>query len=181
MIDWAGGAGASLIPSGGESSVVGGVRHPPTGVVDQPRSPPARQGAGDRPHLARGPRRGWCVRSGAGEQLRPHRLALQHFPQSFDSPRWAGGLLRAQRDFATLDTHIDDYVKTWLWSRRPAAGSRRLPGSGAGTSPDRMFVGSEGILGVITEAWMRLQPPALRRRRRRAVQGFFTAARALPC
>ncbi len=35
--------------------------------------------------------------------------------------------------------------------------SRRLPGSGAGPSPDRMVIGSEGILGVITEAWMRLQ------------------------
>ena len=35
--------------------------------------------------------------------------------------------------------------------------SRRLPGSGAGPSPDRMVIGSEGILGVITEAWMRIQ------------------------
>lgn len=35
--------------------------------------------------------------------------------------------------------------------------SRRLPGSGAGPSPDRLMIGSEGALGVITEAWMRLQ------------------------
>ncbi len=35
--------------------------------------------------------------------------------------------------------------------------SRRLPGSGAGTSHDRLFIGSEGILGIITEAWVRLQ------------------------
>src|SRR5205823_8306459 len=35
--------------------------------------------------------------------------------------------------------------------------SRRLPGSGAGPSPDRLFLGSEGTLGVITEAWMRVQ------------------------
>ena len=35
--------------------------------------------------------------------------------------------------------------------------SRRLPGSGAGPSPDRMVLGSEGILGIITEAWMRIQ------------------------
>ena len=35
--------------------------------------------------------------------------------------------------------------------------SRRLPGSGAGPSPDRLFLGSEGSLGIITEAWMRLQ------------------------
>jgi alkyldihydroxyacetonephosphate synthase len=35
--------------------------------------------------------------------------------------------------------------------------SRRLPASGAGPSPDRMLIGSEGILGVITEAWLRVQ------------------------
>ena len=35
--------------------------------------------------------------------------------------------------------------------------SRRLPGSGAGPSPDRIVLGSEGTLGIITEAWMRIQ------------------------
>jgi alkyldihydroxyacetonephosphate synthase len=35
--------------------------------------------------------------------------------------------------------------------------TRRLPGSGAGPQPERFMVGSEGILGVITEAWMRVQ------------------------
>jgi alkyldihydroxyacetonephosphate synthase len=36
--------------------------------------------------------------------------------------------------------------------------SRRLPGSGAGPSPDRMLLGSEGILGAITDAWVRVRP-----------------------
>ena len=36
--------------------------------------------------------------------------------------------------------------------------SRRLPGSGAGPSPDRALIGSEGILGVIAEAWVRVRP-----------------------
>jgi FAD/FMN-containing dehydrogenase len=35
--------------------------------------------------------------------------------------------------------------------------TRRLPGSGAGPAPDRLVLGSEGTLGVITEAWLRLQ------------------------
>jgi alkyldihydroxyacetonephosphate synthase len=36
--------------------------------------------------------------------------------------------------------------------------SRRLPGSGAGPSPDRALIGSEGILGTIAEAWVRVRP-----------------------
>ncbi|MGH9042700.1 MAG: FAD-binding oxidoreductase, partial [Acidimicrobiia bacterium] len=34
--------------------------------------------------------------------------------------------------------------------------TRRLPASGAGPAPDRLFIGSEGTLGIITEAWMRI-------------------------
>ena len=58
--------------------------------------------------------------------------------------------------------------------------SRRLPGSGAGPSPDRLIIGSEGALGVITEAWMRLQDRP--RFRGGAVFGFpdlFAAAKAV--
>jgi alkyldihydroxyacetonephosphate synthase len=36
--------------------------------------------------------------------------------------------------------------------------SRRLPASGAGPSPDRLLLGSEGTLAVITEAWVRILP-----------------------
>ena len=36
--------------------------------------------------------------------------------------------------------------------------SRRLPASGAGPSPDRLLLGSEGTLAVITEAWVRIRP-----------------------
>ncbi len=55
-----------------------------------------------------------------------------------------------------------------------------MPGSGAGPSPDRLIIGSEGALGVITEAWMRLQGRP--RFRGDAVFGFadfFAAARAV--
>jgi alkyldihydroxyacetonephosphate synthase len=37
------------------------------------------------------------------------------------------------------------------------AESARVPGSAAGPSPDRLWLGSEGILGVVTEAWVRVQ------------------------
>src|SRR5207245_6528050 len=93
------------------------------------------------------------------DQLRPHGLTLRHFPQSFEFSTLGGWIAtRSGGHYATLHTHIDDFVESiravtprGLWE------SRRLPGSGAGPSPDRMLLGSEGALGVITEAWMRLQ------------------------
>jgi alkyldihydroxyacetonephosphate synthase len=94
------------------------------------------------------------------DQLREHELTLRHFPQSFEFSSLGGWIAtRAGGHFATLYTHIDDLVESvraitpsGVWQ------SRRLPGSGAGPSPDRMLIGSEGILGVITEAWVRVRP-----------------------
>ena len=54
------------------------------------------------------------------------------------------------------------------------------PGSVSGPSPDRLLIGSEGILGIITQAWMRLQDrPKFRGGRAVQFADFFTAARAL--
>ena len=59
--------------------------------------------------------------------------------------------------FATVWTHIDDLVES-VRAITPSGTweSCRLPGSGAGPSPDRMLIGLEGILGVISEAWVRV-------------------------
>ena len=93
------------------------------------------------------------------EQLKEHGLTLRHYPQSFEYSTLGGWIAtRAGGHFATLWTHIDDLVES-VRAITPAGvwESRRLPGSGAGPSPDRMLIGSEGILGVITEAWVRVQ------------------------
>jgi alkyldihydroxyacetonephosphate synthase len=94
------------------------------------------------------------------EQLRGHGLTLRHFPQSFEYSTLGGWIAtRAGGHFATLYTHIDDLVESVRASTpRGLWESRRLPGSGAGPSPDRALIGSEGILGVIAEAWMRVRP-----------------------
>jgi alkyldihydroxyacetonephosphate synthase len=93
------------------------------------------------------------------DQLRPHGYTLRHFPQSFEFSSLGGWIAtRSGGHFATLYTHIDDFVESLrIVTPTGIVESRRLPGSGAGPSPDRMFIGSEGILGIITEAWMRLQ------------------------
>jgi alkyldihydroxyacetonephosphate synthase len=93
------------------------------------------------------------------DQLRPHGLTLRHFPQSFEFSTLGGWLAtRAGGHYATGRTHIDDFVES-LQVVTPAGtgASWRLPASGAGPSPDRLFLGSEGVLGVITEAWLRVQ------------------------
>src|SRR5207237_9959818 len=93
------------------------------------------------------------------EQLRGYDLTLRHFPQSFEFSTLGSWIAtRAGGHFATLYTHIDDLVES-VRALTPAGPweSRRLPGSGAGVSPDRMLLGSEGTLGVITEAWMRIR------------------------
>src|SRR5436190_17254 len=93
------------------------------------------------------------------DQLRPHGYTLRHFPQSFEFSTLGGWLAtRSGGHYASLYTHIDDFVESMrVVTPGGVVESRRLPGSGAGPSPDRMFLGSEGILGVITEAWMRVQ------------------------
>lgn len=84
---------------------------------------------------------------------------MRHFPQSFEFSSLGGWLAtRSGGHFATRLTHIDDLCESMrVVTPAGLVESRRLPGSGAGPSPDRMFLGSEGSLGVITEAWMRLQ------------------------
>jgi alkyldihydroxyacetonephosphate synthase len=93
------------------------------------------------------------------EALRPHGLTLRHFPQSFEFSTLGGWIAtRAGGHYATLHTRVDDFVQALrvLTPGGPIE-TRRVPASGAGPAPERLFLGSEGALGVITEAWMRLQ------------------------
>jgi alkyldihydroxyacetonephosphate synthase len=158
-LDWCTRDEIVAVPYGGGSSVVGGVEPRVDGPsvsldlgaldavteVDPVSRAAHIQGGVLGPHLE--------------AQLRPHGFTLRHFPQSFEFSTLGGWLAtRAGGHFATLYTHIDDLVES-LRVVTPAgvSESRRLPASGAGPSPDRLFLGSEGTLGVITEAWLRVQ------------------------
>jgi alkyldihydroxyacetonephosphate synthase len=185
VLDWALSEGAAVIPFGGGTSVVGGVEARVgdgyRGVVTvdlkaldrvlevDPISLAARIQAG-----ASGPR--------LEEQLSEHGLTLRHFPQSFQFSTLGGWIAtRAGGHFATLYTHIDDLVES-VRALTPVGPweSRRLPGSGAGVSPDRLLIGSEGTLGVITEAWVRVRPrPAHRASAGVRFADFATGANAV--
>jgi alkyldihydroxyacetonephosphate synthase len=162
LLDWCAGANAAAIPFGGGTSVVGGVEPrldgDYAGAVSIDLTRLSRVLEID--HVSRAARIQAGVKGPALEdQLREHDLTLRHFPQSFEYSTLGGWIAtRAGGHFATLYTHIDDLVESVrAITPRGVWQSRRLPGSGAGPSPDRMLLGSEGTLGVITEAWMRLQ------------------------
>jgi len=180
VLEWCQGANAAVVPFGGGTSVVGGVearvgdRYDGAVAIDlkamdrvlevDPVSRAARIQAG-----ATGPR--------LEEQLAEHGLTLRHFPQSFQFSTLGGWIAtRAGGHFATLYTHIDDLVES-VRAVTPAGTweSRRLPGSGAGPSPDRMLIGSEGTLGLITEAWVRVQAKPTHRASTSVRFGSFAA------
>ena len=95
------------------------------------------------------------------EQLAEHGMTLRFYPQSFERSTLGGWIAtRAAGHFATGPTHIDDLVESIraITARGEVWESRRLPASGAGPSPDRLLLGSEGTLAVITEAWVRIRP-----------------------
>jgi alkyldihydroxyacetonephosphate synthase len=183
VLSWAEAEGAAVIPFGGGTSVVGGV---------EPR-------LGDRPSVSMDMRRldrvveidtvSMAARIQAGatgpaleQQLREHGLTLRHFPQSFEFSTLGGWIAtRAGGHFATLHTHIDDLVESVrAITPRGDWESRRLPGSGAGPSPDRALIGSEGILGAIAEAWVRVRPrPGFRASCAVEFDGFLRAAAAV--
>jgi alkyldihydroxyacetonephosphate synthase len=183
VLSWAEAEGAAVVPFGGGTSVVGGVEarlgERPVVSLDLKRldrvlevdaeSLAARIQAG-----ATGP--------GLEDQLREHGLTLRHFPQSFEYSTLGGWIAtRAGGHFATLYTHIDDLVESVrAITPRGTWESRRLPGSGAGPSPDRALVGSEGILGVIAESWVRVRPrPRFKNSCGVEFDDFYAAARAV--
>jgi len=91
--------------------------------------------------------------------LKPHGLTMRHYPQSFEFSTLGGWIVtRSGGHFATLYTHIDEFVQgVRMVTPQGIMESRRLPGHGAGPSEERLVAGSEGIFGIVTSAWMRLQ------------------------
>jgi alkyldihydroxyacetonephosphate synthase len=169
VLAWAVDEDLAVVPVGGGTSVVGGIdalAGDHAGVVSL--SLRAMNRVLEVDAVSRAAR----IEAGAtGPELErvlaAHGLTLRFFPQSFELATLGGWLAtRAGGHFATGPTHLDDLTQairavtvtgeTWA--------SRRLPASGAGPSPDRLLLGSEGMLAVITEAWMRVLPRPTERR-----------------
>ena len=162
VMDWCDESNIAVIPYGGGSSVCGGVE---TQVGDS-YSGAVSLDLRNLNKIIEIDRESRSARIQAGilgpdleSNLKKENLTMRHYPQSFEFSTLGGWIAtRSGGHYATLYTHIDDFVEsTRMVTPSGVLESRRLPGSGAGPSPDRFTIGSEGILGVITEASMRLQ------------------------
>jgi alkyldihydroxyacetonephosphate synthase len=163
-LDWCSDARVACVPYGGGTSVVGGVE-----VAAERRAGFAGVASMDLERLtglSEVDATSLAVRAGAGTRgpelerlLAAHGLTLRHYPQSFEHSTLGGWIAtRAGGHFATGPTHIDDFVEALsVVTPRGVVATRRLPASGAGPQPERLWIGSEGALGVITDAWMRVQ------------------------
>jgi alkyldihydroxyacetonephosphate synthase len=185
VLAWAAERDLAVIPAGGGTSVVGGIDARPGGHAG---AVTLSLRAMNRVLEVDGVARAARIQAGATgpeleRQLAEHGLTLRFYPQSFELATLGGWLAtRAAGHFATGPTHVDDLVESIraITASGDTWESRRLPASGAGPSPDRMLLGSEGTLAVITEAWMRVLPrPAGRRGASVAFADFTAGASAV--
>jgi alkyldihydroxyacetonephosphate synthase len=151
-----------VIPFGGGSSVTGGVE------------PLAKDKAGaislDMARLDRVLRvdstshtaviQGGSLGPEIEEQLNEQGFTLGHFPESFDHSALGGWLAtRASGRQSTGYGDIEDMVLALrMVTPRGVIDTRKVPSTAAGPSILQLCVGSEGFLGVITEATMRVRP-----------------------
>ena len=156
--------GVAVVPFGGGTSVVGGVE-PLRGAMgavvslDLARLDDARQvdtrsltavlGAGLRGPAVEG-------------ALARHGLTLGHFPQSWEYATLGGWVATRSAGQASTGYGSIDKLVAGLRCIAPSGEIRlaAMPASAAGPGLRQLLVGSEGVLGVITEATVRVQPRA---------------------
>jgi alkyldihydroxyacetonephosphate synthase len=156
--------GWAVVPFGGGTSVVGGVD---AAAARADRGAVVCLDLGALAGVREVDMTSRLARIGAGtlgpqleDELAAHGLTLRHFPQSFEFSTLGGWLAtRAGGHYATGPTHVEDHCHSLeLVAPRGTIATHGHPASGAGPEPLRLLVGSEGALGVITEAWMRVVP-----------------------
>ena len=183
VLDWCDQIGAKAIPYGGGSSVVKGIE--PQASFDKVVTISTRHmdkilEVDDVSEAAR--IQGGIYGPAIEDALRKTPLTMRHYMQAYRCSTLGGWIAtRSGGHYATLYTHIDDFVEsTRMVTPAGVMETRRLPGSGAGPSPDRMVLGSEGILGIITEAWVRLRrKPTFRASASVRFKDFFAGADAV--
>jgi alkyldihydroxyacetonephosphate synthase len=158
----------AVVPFGGGTSVVGGVepvRDGFEGAVSLDLRRLDGVSAIDRTSLTATLEAG-LLGPEAERRLAGEGLTLGHFPQSYEFSTVGGWVAtRSAGQASTGYGRIDELVEG-LRCVAPAGevAARPLPASAAGPDLRELLVGSEGVLGVICEATLRVRPaPAARR------------------
>ncbi len=177
-------AGVAVVPFGGGTSVVGGVDsvrdgHAAAIALDLGRMDrilhldPVSLTARVEPGLL-GPE--------LERRLGAEGLTLGHYPQSFEYSTVGGWVAtRSAGQASTGFGRIDELVQA-VRCETPAGAldTRDVPASGAGPSLRELVVGSEGVLGVITAATLRVrEAPRARRYEAWSVGTFAQGADAM--
>lgn len=158
LVGWANAEGTPLIPVGGASNTVGATLPERGGVaVDLTRLQSLRW---DEDSLLVHAGAGWNL-GALEEKLNAHGYTLGHLPQSLHLATVGGcvatnavGLLAGRYGRqADLTVALEVVLPTGETLRTSAA-----PGFSAGPDLTRLFVGSEGMLGIVTEATLRMRP-----------------------
>ncbi|MEJ2637245.1 MAG: FAD-binding oxidoreductase [Calditrichia bacterium] len=163
ILEWAAQHSIAVVPRGGGSSVVGGVESSHSGhfhglivlnLKNMNRLLSIRKSSllADAEAGIFGPE--------LEQRLQKEGLTLAHYPESFEFSSLGGWIAaRSAGQQSTLYGKMEDMVES-LQLITPT-GIFRTPGfPSTATGPDikRMMIGSEGILGVISQASVRLKP-----------------------
>jgi len=162
LLAWATEAKVAVIPYGGGSGLVGGtegrVGEEYEGVISldlQELNQVLEVDMESQRALIQGGTFGPDI----NDQLAEHGLHLRHYPQSYEFSTLGGWIAtRSGGHYATRYTHIDDFTESArMVTPAGTFETQPVPASGAGPDPNRLILGSEGTLGVITRAWMRVE------------------------
>lgn len=166
LLAWAASSGAQVVPYGGGTSVVGGIGGGGEGDSRQATTQPILTVALERlAGLRTLDERSGLATFGAGttgpdleEALRPRGLTLGHFPQSFERSTLGGWVVTRSAGQQSLGFGRIEALFAGGRVEAPA-GSLELPphpASAAGPDLRQLVLGSEGRLGVLTEATVRV-------------------------
>jgi alkyldihydroxyacetonephosphate synthase len=159
VLAWAGETGTPIVPRGGGSGVSGGTSAVADGVVldlslmdrllgVDAVSRAVEVEAGIRGHVLEG-------------ALEPEGLTVGHYPQSIELSTVGGWVAASSAGQASTGYGaIEELVLglTVVLAGGAVARLRPVPRSAAGPDLRRLFIGSEGTLGVVTEAVLACRP-----------------------
>lgn len=161
LIQFARSVSARLIPYGGGTSVVGHI-NPPEGDV-----PVLTVNLGRLNRLRRFDETSHLATFGAGiqgpdleAQLRARGFTLGHFPQSFELSTLGGWIATRSSGQQSLGYGRIEDLFAGGHVESPAGALEMLPHPASAAGPDlrQMILGSEGRLGILTEATVRVTP-----------------------